>query len=179
MIPVPETPTACAGAAASYVFRRIASRAGGAYAPGIDEAIFLELHLARHGRGLDDVATWLAARSQALDERGYRLDGHRLTWTVPEIVRWVAGGRGYRGAVLATSYARLQPHGSATEAGEVIAHAVGLASEGYEDGGAGELVMIDPWSRTGNPTEHPLAVLELAHRERDGAALLLHWRGWT
>jgi hypothetical protein len=177
-IDVHETPTACAGAATSYVLRRIASRAG-AYAPGIDEAIFLELHAAGHGHAVDDVARWFAARSPVLDELGYPLRAHRVGWTVPDLAVWIAAGRGYRGAVLATSYARLHPQHPAIEAGDVIAHAVGLTCEGCEAGGDGTLVMIDSWSRTGAMRGRVHPALELAHRDRELAALLFHWRGWV
>lgn len=175
-IPVHETPTACAGAVASYVLRRIAYRAG-AYAPGLDEAIFLELHATEHGHVVDDVERWFAARSVALDELGYPLRCQRVAWSLPELAMWIEQGIGHRGAVLATSYARLHPHRAGAEAGEVIAHATGLTWEECEAGRESELVMIDPWSRAGSTRGRAHAALELACRDR--AALLLHWRGWT
>jgi hypothetical protein len=96
-----------------------------------------------------------------------------------DIALWVERGVGYRGAVLATSYARLHPHRSSTEAGDVIVHAVGLLNEGCEAGGDGKLVMIDPWSPTGTTRGRIHPALELAHCDRERAALLFHWRAWA
>jgi hypothetical protein len=177
-IPIHETPTSCAGAAASYVLRRVAYRAG-AYAPGIDDALFSELHETYHGRRIDDVERWFADRSRELDDLGYRLHAQRGAWSMSDIARWVERGFGHRGAVLATSYARLHPHRSSAEAGDVIAHAVGLASEGCEAGGDGKLVTIDPWSPTGTMRGRIHPALEAAHRDRDCAALLVYWRSWA
>jgi hypothetical protein len=177
-IPIHLTPTACAGAAASYVLRRIAYRAG-AYAPGIDDVVFSELHAAEHGRTIDDVQRWFADRSRALDALGYRFEARRYAGSTPQLAAWVAGGRGHRGGVLATSYAVLHSQPSGSDAGEVIAHAVGLT---YEDGGDSEearLVMTDPWSRRPEPKQCFHSALEWAHRERDCATYLVHWRGWS
>jgi hypothetical protein len=177
-IPIHETPTACAGAAASYVLRRIAYRAG-TYAPGIDEAIFLELHAAARGHSIVDVERWIAERSGRLDELGYGLCARKVASPMHELVTWIERGVGYRGAVLSTSYARLYPHRTSTEAADAIVHAVGLASEGCEAGGDGALVMIDPWSRTGATCGRIHPALEQANRDRDRAALALFWRGWA
>jgi hypothetical protein len=175
-IPVHETPTACAGAVASYVFRRIAYRAG-AYAPGIDDALFFELHATSHGSVHGEVERWFADRSRELERLGYRLCCRRVTWALPEVARWVCEGRGYRGAVLATSYARLHPHHPGIDAAEAIVHAVGLTSEPRDPNGDDELVMIDPWSRATKAYLH--SALDLAHRDRDRMTLLCHWRGWA
>ena len=178
-IPVFKTPTACAGAAASYVLRRIAYRAG-AYAPGIHESIFHELHDARAGGALDDVERWFAGRLAALHELGYRLQSRRVTSPTDELLAWVEGGRGYRGALLATSYAVLHPPGSpAGDVGDVIVHAVGLTSEAREAGGAGELVLIDPWSRAAELRARVVPGLERARRARAHHAIALHWVGWA
>jgi hypothetical protein len=173
-MPVHETPTACAGAVASYVLRRIAYRAG-AYAPGIDDATFFELHATGHGRTHGTVERWFLARSPELDALGYRLHCRRVSWALPELAHWVLQGRGYRGAVLATSYARLHPGKPGRDASNAIAHAVGLTSEPRQLDGDDALVMIDPWSRATKSHVHPS--LELAHCDR--VTLLCHWRGWA
>jgi hypothetical protein len=177
-IPVFETPTACAGAVGSYALRRIAYRAG-AYAPGIDEAIFHELHTPREGGTLDDLDVWLTRRTPVLQALGYRLDHRAVTAPLPELLAWIVEGRGYRGAVLATSYEILHPTEPCTGAGEAIRHAVGITVEGGEAGGDGHLVMIDPWPRTGERRQAVAPALERAHRERAHHAIALHWIGWS
>lgn len=127
-LPVHLTPTACAGAVASYVLRRVAYRAG-AYAPGIDDALFSELHTSERGRTIEDVQRWFVDRSRTLGDLGYRFEARRLAWSTSEVAAWIESGRGYRGAVLATSYARFHPR---SDAGEVTAHAVGLTWEDAE-----------------------------------------------
>src|SRR6185436_17276762 len=141
-LPVHETPTACAGAAASYVLRRIAYRAG-ALAPGIQEAIFGELHTSHHGAMLGSAERWLIERGPALQALGYRVEHARSASRTPELAAWISDGRGHRGAVLATRYELLHP---GTAAADAIIHAVGLTFEGCEAGGEGALVAIDPWS---------------------------------
>jgi hypothetical protein len=148
-----ETSTACAGAAASYVLRRIAFRAG-AFAPGIDEEVFRELHASDDGRTIDDVERWLAKRTPSLFELGYRLRHRRVIYDATELVMWVNAGRGYRGAVV-------------PDVGGGVVHAVGLAIE-TEPAGDSKLVVIDPW-----PCERG------AHRDHAREALALHWVGWA
>lgn len=170
-----ETPTVCAGATASYVLRRIAFCAG-AFAPGIDEAIFAELHTSDNGRTIDDVARWLAARTNALSALGYRLQYRRVVSPTPKLLAWVNAGRGYRGAVLPTSYCAL--HAVSRELGDAVQHAVGIAIEN-EPSRDRELIAIDPWPRKGEHTRALPAELESAHRERHYEALALHWVGWA
>jgi hypothetical protein len=178
-IPVSETPTACAGSAASYVLRRIAYRAG-AYAPGIDDALFDELHAAGNGGEIDDVQDWLAGRIGSLHELGYPLLYRRIAMPTPELLGWIEAGRGYRGAVLATRYDRLHPSASPrADVGDVIVHAVGLALERRDVDGVAEPVMIDPWSRTGETRGSVRPVLELAHRGCEYDALAISWSGWS
>ena len=54
LVPVFHTPTACPGAVTAYLLRRIAYRAG-AYAPGIQEHIFHELHTSSEGATIERV----------------------------------------------------------------------------------------------------------------------------
>ena len=178
-IPVFETPTACAGAAAAYVLRRVAYRAG-AYAPGIHEAIFDELHTPRAGAALDDVQRWFADRVAALGDLGYRLQCRRVAEPTALLLAWVQAGCGYRGAVLATRYETLHPTRAASvQAGQAIAHAVGVANQGREAGGDGSLVMIDPWSRTDERRGPIHPELATAHGEREHDALAIYWVGWS
>ncbi|HUJ60669.1 MAG TPA: hypothetical protein VLX92_19340 [Kofleriaceae bacterium] len=175
-ITITETPTACAGAATSFVLRQIAYRAG-TLAPGIQDAIFHELHAAEHGDRLSVVESWFARRARVLHELGYRLRYRRIASPTRELVAWVEAGRGYRGAVLATSYQRLHP--DATAAGELIVHAVGVVVEHRAADGEDSVAMIDPWSRTFiGPCSLP-STLDAAHAEREYQALAFHWIGWS
>ncbi len=159
----------CAGAATSYVLRRIAYRAG-TFAPGIDDAIFRELHSIRHGHGIDNVERWLATRASELDALGYRLRGQRTVIPTTELAAWVDAGCGYRGAVVPTS-----AHGF--HIGNATRHAVGLAIESRGDGES-ELAMIDPWPPVGGALEPSDPAFDRARRECSYDALALHWGGW-
>ena len=179
VLPVFETPTACAGAVGSYVLRRIAYRAG-AYAPGIDDTIFAELHTTCAGAGIDDVERWFAGRVQSLHDLGYRLHARRDTTSTRGLRSWLDAGRGYRGAIVATTYEALHPPGSlARDAGDSIVHAIGLAIEGSEADGDGELVMIDPWARAGRTCDGIHPALDVARRGRDHQVLAIYWAGWA
>lgn len=180
-IAVLKTPTACAGAVASYVLLRIAYRAG-AFAPGIDDAIFHELHEVRAGYALADVERWFARRRPHLHDLGYRVELHRVSSPTAELLAWIAGGRGYRGAVVATSYTSLHPPaqaGDTGDVGKVIAHAIGVTSEAREPGADDELVMIDPWSRTGDARAAIAPALDLARMPHDHRGIAVHWVGWS
>src|SRR5438067_4231542 len=101
MLPVTHSQSACAGAAAGFVMRRIAYRAG-AYAPGIQEFLFHDL-TTTSGRSIDSVHQWLAICGGQLHGMGYRVNGRRVMGEkVDAIVGWVREGKGYRGAVIAT-----------------------------------------------------------------------------
>lgn len=171
-IPVFETSSECAGAAASYVLRQVAYRAG-AYAPGIQESLFEELHTAEHGARIDDVARWFASRGQALVDLGYRLGCRPTSIPTSELVAWIRVGRGHRGAVLVTNSRLLYPDDSTTP----IVHTVGLSIEHSAPDAEGELAMIDA-SRT-DAIRGPASTLASAHRDRDCLALALHWVGWS
>ena len=171
-IPVFETSSECAGAVASYVLRQIAYRAG-AYAPGIQESLFEELHTAENGATIDDVARWFASRGHALVDLGYRLGCHPTSIPTSDLIAWIKVGRGHRGAVLVTNSRLLYPGGSTTP----IAHTVGLSIEHSAPDVEGELAMIDA-SRS-DAVRGPVSTLASAHRDRDCLALALHWVGWS
>ena len=184
LVPVFHTPTACAGAATAYLLRRIAYRAG-AYAPGIQEHIFHDLHTAREGGSLERVQQWFAGRSSSLQELGYRLNCRRIATPTPGILEWVKGGRGYRGAMLPTNFKKL--HTEPGAAGEelpdaAIAHAVGLTMDRLDLKGDEELLMIDPWPGVlggARDRDRLSPALEAAHRDRNFQALVFYWTGWS
>jgi hypothetical protein len=174
-IPVLETPTACAGAVAAYLLRRIAYRAG-AYAPGIDDVIFEELHAGDAGGTLADVSCWFARRETVLHGLGYRVELRRANWPTRDVLAWLDAGRDCRAAVLATRYGALHPPRTLRPAeGDSIAHAVGLVIERRDLAGSGEVVMIDPWPRNGDPRGRIHPALEAAHGQSDHLSLLFEW----
>lgn len=184
MVPVFHTPTACAGAATAYLLRRIAYRAG-AYAPGIQERVFHELTTDRDGGTLERVQRWFAGRVLSLHELGYRLQCRWVAAPTTSILDWVRAGRGYRGAMLPTSFTRLHPATGAAGQGmrdDAVAHAIGLTIDRLEPNRDEDLVMIDPWpgvhgdARDRAPVP---ATLEPAHRDRNYHALVYFWTGWS
>jgi len=184
LVPVFHTPTACAGAATAYVLRRIAYRAG-AYAPGIQEQIFHELHTSSEGGSIEKVQRWFAVRVASLHELGYRLQCRRVATPTAAILDWVRSGRGYRGAMLPTNYKRLNPApGSAGKdvADDSVPHAVGVTIDRLESTADEDLVMIDPWPGvTGGARDRGKVpgVIEQAHRDRNFHALVYYWVGWS
>ncbi len=184
LVPIFHTPTACAGAVTAYLLRRIAYRAG-AYAPGIQEVLFHELNTTREGGSIEKVQQWFAARVTSLHELGYRLQCRRVAMPTQAIVQWVRGGRGYRGAMLPTTFKRIHPTpGSAgTDFQDTaVAHAVGLTVDRLDARADEELVMIDPWPGVHGgrkDRDKPSPGLESAHREQKLHALLYYWIGWS
>ncbi len=184
LVPVFHTPTACAGAATAYLLRRIAYRAG-AYAPGIQEHMFHELNTASQGGTIERVQTWFAGRVGNLHELGYRLQCRRVSTPTAALLEWVRVGRGYRGAMLPTSFKRLHPTpGSAgTEyTDDGVAHAVGITVDRVDLGGDEELVMIDPYPGVLDDAKERTKVspaIEAAHRDRNLHALVYYWVGWS
>jgi hypothetical protein len=176
-IPVFHTPTSCAGAAAAFLLRRIAYRAG-AYAPGIQEYVFFDL--ANHslmGGTLDAVQRWFGGRVSDLQELGYRLNARRVAEPTPTVLDWVKGGVGYRGALLPTTYKKMHP----AETDEV-GHAVGITIDRLEPKREEELIMVDPWPGTSNGARDRAAipsVLESAHRDFKYNAIIFYWSGWS
>ena len=184
LVPVFHTQTACSGAATAYVLRRIAYRAG-AYAPGIQEQIFHELHTQRDGGSPDRVQQWFSSRVSTLHQLGYRLQARRVATPTPAILDWVRAGRGYRGAMLPTNYKKLHPiPGSAGGAvpDDTIVHAVGITIDRLAASADEDLVMIDPWPGVkGDASDRgtlPPAI-EAAHRDRNFQALVYYWAGWS
>ena len=185
LVPVFHTSTACAGAATAYILRRIAYRAG-AYAPGIQEAMFHELNTSREGGGIDKVQRWFGGRVSTLHELGYRLQSRRVATPTPALLDWVRAGRGYRGALLPTSFKRLHPipgAGGQDALDDSVAHAVGVTMDRLDAAGDEDLVMIDPWPGVKGGAKDkdkvPEALLEQAHRDRGYHALVYFWVGWS
>lgn len=184
LVPVFHTPNSCAGAVTAYLLRRIAYRAG-AYAPGIQEHMFHELNTTREGATIERVQRWFTSHVSSLHELGYRLQCRRVATPTPAIVDWVAAGRGYRGAMLPTSFHKLHPppaHAGEGEGDPSTWHAIGLTIDRLEQGSEEQLVMIDPWPGIGGGGKDRDKVspqLEVAHRERNFHGLIFFWTGWS
>jgi hypothetical protein len=184
LVEVFHTPSACAGAATAYLLRRIAYRAG-AYAPGIQEHIFHELNTSREGGSIEKVQHWFTGRVSSLHELGYRLQCRRVATPTSAILEWVRAGRGYRGAMLPTTYRKLHPTagtGGKEVVEESLSHAVGVTIDRLDPKGDEELVMIDPWpgmiGESRDRDKVPPA-LESAHRDKNFHALVYYWVGWS
>jgi hypothetical protein len=185
LVQVFHTPSACAGAATAYLLRRIAYRAG-AYAPGIQEHIFHELNTAREGGSIEKVQRWFTGRVSSLHELGYRLQCRRVTTPTAAILDWVRAGRGYRGAMLPTTYKKLHPiPGTAGESvfpEDEVPHAVGITIDRLDTKADEDLVMIDPWPGVkgdGKDRGKVSTSLESAHRGHNFHALVYYWVGWS
>jgi hypothetical protein len=184
LVQVFHTPSACAGAATAYLLRRIAYRAG-AYAPGIQEQIFHELNTSREGGSIEKVQHWFTRRVSSLHELGYRLQCRRVATPTTAVLDWVRAGRGYRGAMLPTTYRRLHPIAGAAGtqlAADMVPHAVGLTIDRLDAKADEDLVMIDPWPGVqgdGQDRATVPATLELAHRDKSFQALVYYWAGWS
>ncbi len=184
LVPIFHTPSACAGAATAYLLRRIAYCAG-AYAPGIQEFIFHELNTAREGGTIEKVQHWFAGRVSMLHELGYRLQCRRVATPTPALYDWVKAGRGYRGAMLPTTYRKI--HTVPGTAGkdvvdDSVQHAVGLTMDRLDPTGDEELVMIDPWPGVKGGAKDRAKVpasLESAHKDKNFHALVYFWVGWS
>ena len=184
LVEVFHTPSACPGAATAYLLRRIAYRAG-AYAPGIQEQIFHELNTSREGGTIEKVQHWFNVRVSSLHELGYRLQCRRVATPTPAILDWVRAGRGYRGAMLPTTYRRLHP--KPDPAGDILQddtaqHAVGITIDRLDAKADEDLVMIDPWPgiENGATDRGKLSpALEAAHRDKNFHALVYYWVGWS
>lgn len=168
VIQVEPTKANCAGAAAAYVLRSIAARAG-CYAPGIEEKMFDELE--RLAIDLRDVERWFATYNQQLTYLGYRFMARRVAFRTPGIVAWVKAGDGFRGALLPTSARVMHPDEKAP-----ADHAVALMAGGEASKRNG-VVMVDPWPGAGT-LEVP-ANLDEARRALRWAGLLFFWSGYS
>lgn len=169
VVGIDHTQTACAGSATAFVLKRIAATAG-SYAPGIDEKLFFALTMDRYGASLELVDRWIGAYRDELQRLGYRFMFRRVAFRTGGIQNWVAAGKGYRGAVLPTVGKRLYPDLEIDRR----RHAVALTIDPEH----GQLSMVDPWPGK-NSTSPPPDQLEIAHRERRYAGLLLFWAGWS
>ncbi len=178
VIPVFHTNSACPGAAAAYLLRRIAYRAG-AYAPGIQEYVFFDLaNYSQSGGTLDAVQRWFGAKVSDLQELGYRLNARRVAEPTPTILEWVKGGVGYRGAVMPTDFRRLHPQESEPD----INHAVAVSVDRTDGATDDELMIVDPWPGTKLRAPDRLKVpssLEAAHRDFKYNAIIFYWAGWS
>jgi len=168
VIQVESTKASCAGAAAAYLLRSIAARAG-SYAPGIEERMFDELE--RLSIDLNDVERWFATYNEQLTYLGYRFMARRVAFRTAGIVAWVKAGDGFRGALLPTSARVMHPDEKAP-----ADHAVGLISGGDVSKRNG-VVMVDPWPGAG--TIAVPADLDEARREPRWAGLLFFWSGYS
>lgn len=175
LVEVFHTPTACPGAATAYLLRRIAYRAG-AYAPGIQEQIFHELNTSREGASIERVHHWFTGRVSSLHELGYRLQCRRVATPTAAILDWVRAGRGYRGAMLPTTYKKLHPQDE-----EIQGHAVGITIDRLDAKTDEDLVVIDPWPGVRGDKDRGKvpAALESAHKDKSFHALVYYWTGWS
>lgn len=181
VIPVESSRSACSGAVAAYLMRRLAARAG-AYAPGIQEHLFFQIGQRPIGANLDSVESWLRTHGGVLTDLGYYIVQRRLAAPTDALGTWVQEGRGYRAAVLSVD-GRALYNGDTRSEGDAVGLTLHDATSGIADGAlpAGvaseSLVMVDPWpgvSRVGRPPQS----LDRAHRAHKYAALLLYWSGY-
>lgn len=168
VIEVEPTREACAGAAAAYLIRTIAARAG-SYAPGIEERMFSELE--RRADNLNFVEGWFLNNQDYLAYLGYRFLVRRVAFRTEGIVNWVKAGDGYRGALLPTMGELLHPEQEPT-----TQHAIALI-QGSTGGGnkRNGVVMVDPWPGAGITAVPP--DLDNARRIPKWAGLLIYWSG--
>jgi hypothetical protein len=183
LVPVFHTWNACCGAATAYLLRRIAYRAG-AYAPGLQEQLFHELNTSRDGGSIEKVQRWFNGRVDSLHQLGYRLQCRRVATPTSAILDWIKQGKGYRGAMLPTTFKKLHPQpGAAGDAPEDVgAHAVGVTIDRLDAKADEDLVMIDPWPGVvGGAGDRGKVspALESAHRDMSFHALVYFWAGWS
>lgn len=169
VIEIEPTREACAGAAAAYLIRKIAARAG-SYAPGIEERMFSELE--RRADNLNFVEGWFLNNQDMLAYLGYRFLVRRVAFRTEGIVNWVKAGDGFRGALLPTM-------GEVLHADQALGyhHAIALI-QGSTGGGSSTkngVVMVDPWPGSG--VQPVPADLDNARRIPKWAGLLIYWSG--
>ncbi|MCG8420140.1 MAG: hypothetical protein MJE77_19595 [Proteobacteria bacterium] len=165
-----------AGAAAAYLMRRLAARAG-SYAPGIQEHLFYEIGQRFNGVGLEQVERWIQAHSDTLSTLGYYILARRVSVPTDAVKEWTARGNGYRAAILMTDGTTLHNDSSLS-----TSHAVGLTVNDSTSGVADAapkngLLMVDPWPGLAK-FSNPPATLDRAHRAHKYRALLLYWAGY-
>ena len=89
-------------------------------------------------------------------------------------------GRGYRGALLPTTYSKIHP-AEPSDTGEQ-GHAVAITMDRIEATRDEELIMVDPWPGTKNGAHERSTIpplLEVAHRDCKYNAIIFYWAGWS
>lgn len=168
--------TSPAGAAAAFLLRRIAARAG-TYAPGIQEHIFYEVLQQSQGASLDRIERWIRTYSEKLAELAYHVMVRPAAARTEPLKEWVVEGKGYRAAILLTDATKLYQ-----DPAMPTTHAVGLtvndATSGIADDTLGNgLFMIDGWPGNRAFVAAP-ATLDVAQRIHKYRSLLLYWVGY-
>ncbi|HUS63011.1 MAG TPA: hypothetical protein VMZ28_00665 [Kofleriaceae bacterium] len=166
------TRTACAGAAAAYLVRKLGKQSGTYNAPLVDR-LLQDLNSNRQGEDLSMVAHWFAGRTSELARIGHRIGARLVAFRTATILDWVAAGAGHRGAVLMTSGELLHP-GSGIEA----PHAIAVTCDQTRRPGRDALMAMDPWPGMGKMSTLP-ATLEKAHKRCLNRAFLLYSYGWS
>jgi hypothetical protein len=175
-IDITSSREACPGVVASYLLRTIALQAG-CFAPGIQEAMFYELHGTRFGASIEGVEGWMYKATGDLQRLGYRLGGRRVAFRTDAILTWILAGRGYRAALLSTNARTLYPAIKPDDLRSNSSHAVALKSP-PEGGSKPQLVMVDPLPKMGSPRPPP-QTLEDAHRAAKLGTFVFYWSGWS
>ena len=178
-ITVQHSQTATAGAAAAYLLRRIAYRAG-SYAPGIQEQLFFEMQGYIVGRSIESVAEWFKGCVGGFQEIGYRFSARRVAERTAGILAWVREGAGYRGAVIPAAYKKLHPGAPSGPEGDITPYAIGLGVDRIDGAAKDDVAVVDPWPGVGKPDRVAVPpLLDAAHREGNYHALIFYWAGWA
>ena len=171
-IEVEVTRTACAGAAAAYLVRKLGKHSGIYNYPLVDRLLH-ELNNARLGEDVTMVAHWFEGRTAELARIGHRVGARLIAFRTPTVLDWVASGSGHRGAVIMTAGGLLHP-GSGIE----TPHAIAVTCDQSRRPGRDALMAMDPWPGMGKMSSLP-ATLEKAHKKCLNRALLLYSYGWS
>lgn len=163
--------TACAGTAAAFLLRQLADKTGLPHSPGAERLLFT-LGQPNSGADVDRLGQWFYDNTPALRQLGLRVVARRVAFKTPWVLDWVAGGHGFRGAVLQTDQYKLYA-GRLRYAART--HAVALAVDGT--GRKQTVAMVDPWPGS-EPMAKPPAELERAHRSAKYGTVLIHWTGY-
>ena len=166
------TRTACAGAAAAYLVRKLGKHAG-TYEGGLVDRVLHELASQKQGEDVSLVARWFTQRTSELARLGHRVGARLVAFRTPSILDWVASGSGHRGAVLMTAGELLHP-GSGIQ----TPHAIAVAVDSSKRPGIDSLVAMDPWPGMGRMAPLP-GTLERAHKRCLNRAILLYSYGWS
>lgn len=178
LIPVETTRSACAGAAAAYLMRRVAARAG-SYAPGIQEHLFFQLARRPVGASLDSVMSWFHDQGRTLTSLGYYILTRRIAARTEQLAAWVQDGEGYRAAVLAVDGRAL--YAARRSEGDAVGLLFHDPTSGIADSAALQskrVAMVDPWPDV-DTFASPPDTLDGAHRQKKYGAVLLYWSGYA